>query len=441
MRGRNWSESWVGALALGALAAAGLARAQDLKPEVLLLARVKAHLREALARLPDYTCLETIQRFQKAAGNGQTIKPLDTVRLEVLYSGSRELFASPGGDQFQGDDPSAFAAGGVIGNGAFALLLKSVFLDGNAILTYRGEEDLGGRSAARYDFSLSAWLSGYTIRASGASGVVGLRGSAWVDPASLDVLRLESHADEVPAGLPVAEQSTTVNYARTRVGEEEVMLPQNGELHMLNASGLENRNAFEFTHCRLFQAESAVSFGEVVAPAKAARVPRSALGSVPTGLQITVALTVPITEKDAVGGLVEGRVAGDVAAGGMTIIPAGAVVHGRIRRLEHYRESGGYFAVGLEFTDIETAGGLLRFYADLIRVDMIPGLELTLIDARTKTSDLGLDPGNRRQMTEITGQRLSIPDLPGVGSFFFRSNHLDLPKGFKMVWSTRAPGK
>ena len=67
--------------------AAMIAPGQELAPEVLLLARAKALLRQNLARLPDCTCLETLQRFYTPAGKSQTMRPLDTVRLEVLYSG------------------------------------------------------------------------------------------------------------------------------------------------------------------------------------------------------------------------------------------------------------------------------------------------------------------------------------------------------------------
>jgi hypothetical protein len=33
---------------------------------------------------------------------------------------------------------------------------------------------------------------------------------------------------------------------------------------------------------------------------------------------------------------------------------------------------------------------------------------------------------------------LSLPDLPGAGSFFVQTPHLDLPRCFRMTWKTRA---
>src|SRR5882672_2472190 len=50
------------------LAFALAAPAQDLPQWVILLARVKAHLRQELARLTDCVCLETVRRDYRPAG-------------------------------------------------------------------------------------------------------------------------------------------------------------------------------------------------------------------------------------------------------------------------------------------------------------------------------------------------------------------------------------
>jgi hypothetical protein len=67
-----------------------------------------------------------------------------------------------------------------------------------------------------------------------------------------------------------------------------------------------------------------------------------------------------------VGSLIEARVSADVKEKGKVVLPAGAVVRGRIRRLE--REQG-YYIVGLEFTHVETGAGPARFYANLLAID------------------------------------------------------------------------
>ena len=132
--------------------------AQDLAPEVLLLARIKSHMREELSQIPFYTCLETIVRFHKEPGRSthvhEPLKPLDMVRLEIVYSNHREWYGSPGDRNLSVDNPVAFIGSGMIGNGAFAATLNNIIA--GASFMYRGEETLGGRTAVKYDFRLPA---------------------------------------------------------------------------------------------------------------------------------------------------------------------------------------------------------------------------------------------------------------------------------------------
>lgn len=437
MASRRWVEL---ALAAVTVLSSSLARPQELAPEVLLISRIKRHTAQEIARLPNCACLETVQRFHKPAGG--KMRPLDTVRLEVLYEGDRELFASPGARQFTDQHPSAFSSSGMMADGFFALYLKSVLLDKAATHRYRGEANLAGRRQVRYDFELPVMMSGFTIHMAEGSGTVGLKGSLWADPESFDVLRLEIHADQIPTNLPISESTTVIDYARTRVGAEEVLLPQSGEARLVRFTGEESLNLTELTHCRSFGARSTLTFdagsspradgpGEAVAAPQEAGPPvRHVLER---GLVVVVKLATAITDKAAVGSLIEGTVAGNVNYRGKVVVSDGATVTGRIRRLERSKDGSGFFIVGLEFTEIASGGARQRFYADLQDYDGAAGPGKLMMASRTRTPSL-FDGG-----TEIktATESVRIPDLPGVGSFFVRGQHLDLPKGFRMVWKTR----
>src|ERR1017187_8420948 len=130
------------------LGLAGAAAAQSLLPPgILLLARVKAHMRAELARLPNCSCLETVRRDHQPAG-GQ-MRALDKVRLEVLYGDGHELYASPGDRAFSNHEPIDFVGSGTIGNGHFALYLKDLTSEHGLSYDYKGEEVLAGRRLAR----------------------------------------------------------------------------------------------------------------------------------------------------------------------------------------------------------------------------------------------------------------------------------------------------
>jgi len=438
---------------------AGAAIQQDLPPGVLLLSRVKRHVQEELQRLPNVTCLETVQReHQLPKGK---MRPLDTINLEVLTNGHMELFASPGGRKFSAQHPIHYAGSGVLGVGLFGLYLKDILLNGNVSNEYKGEEEIGGHRLVRYDYRLPLMWSGEMIRTPEGSGTVGLHGSFWVDPQTYDAVRLELNAEDFPPTLPLTEAVTSINYARTvLVGNVVVLLPESAEFRMVKLSGEISHNRIEFTHCRAFETQSTVNFS---APDSAEQTPRFGVSSIddtlrplPGGLQIVVKLRSRISGDMAVGTLIDGTVAANVPAKGAVVIAAGSVVRGRVRRLERYTDPFPYFVVALEFTEIELQGIRYSFYADLMEIESAPGVEQTLVlDSAlrvkntpskelsntlprdiVKAPDTGEIVTDDREVKRIR-ETLFLPSLPGVASFFLKGGKLDLPPGFRTVWKTR----
>ena len=431
------------------MAASADAQDQDLfPPGVLLLSRVQRHAKEEIARLPNISCLETLQREHQAPGG--KLRPLDTVRLEVLSNGSHELYAAPGERKFSEGHPVRYVASGVIGDGFFGLFLKEVLVNGTVSYEYKGEEDAGGRRLARYDFRLPVNLSGHNIQLPEGVGRVGMRGSFWADPKTYDVVRLEMNAIDFPPSLPLIDATTVINYARVNLGEEHgTLLPVSGDFRMTRFSGEFDHNHIEFTHCRLFGAQSTISFGAPDAvseePARfGASSNDDTLRPLPPGLEIAVRLESRISPEDAVGTAIEGTVVANAPARGAAVVAGGARVRGRIRRLEYYTDPFPNFVVAIEFTEVESGGIRYRFFADLTDLEAGHGVEQTLRNEQTHTGIAASIP-QRHAIPSIGGtevqqssQRYTLPDLPGVAAFFVRGTKLDLPKGFRTVWKTRA---
>ena len=190
----------------------------------------------------DYTCLETIQRYRKPAGRGWDGKLNDTVRLEVLFTGTKEMYSAPGERHFTEDHPAAFSSMGFSQDGLFGIYLYNVLVGGLAQYTYRGEEDLAGRRAAKYDFRVSSLAHPMTLSL-GEKGqtTAGMKGTFWADPASLDVLRLDIHADDIPPTFAVTSTSTVMHYAPVRIGDLDIMLAQSAEARIEPSRGSPQR--------------------------------------------------------------------------------------------------------------------------------------------------------------------------------------------------------
>jgi hypothetical protein len=92
------------------------------------------------------------------------------------------------------------------------------------------------------------------------------------------------------------------------------------------------------------------------------------------------------------------------------------------------KEQAGAFIVGLEFTEVEVRGGLLPFYADLLRIDKNSRIQPTLSERVFIRDRTGVQPRD---------QTITLPELPGVASFFVSGTTFTVPSGFRMVWRTR----
>jgi hypothetical protein len=211
-----------------------------------------------------------------------------------------------------------------------------------------------------------------------------------------------------------------------RIGDDNVLLAQQAELHMLHATGMESYNRLDFTHCHAYSAHSDVHFDPPEEPTQTS-IPNTADGAgqnVPALLLVTVELTTSISERDSVGKLIEGKVSSDVLRKGKLVVPRGSAVRGRIRRLE--RDQGGSaFILALEFTEVDLPAGPLPFYADLLRIDKNPGIQPSLFE-RVLVSAIK------------TGEEtIALPELPGVASLLVSGTSFTVPSGFRMVWRTR----
>ena len=148
----------------------------ELPPRVLQLAELKRNIKTRLARLPNYTCLETIERSQRKNAR-QAFRYLDTVRVEVAAVKDREVYAWPGATEFGDRDITEIVGAGMIGGGSFAEEIRSIFVNNASTIIWHGEEQRFGRRALRWDYRIPYNLSGWTVRTGKTSGRVSAAGA------------------------------------------------------------------------------------------------------------------------------------------------------------------------------------------------------------------------------------------------------------------------
>ncbi len=386
------------------------------------LARFQEKVRQDMTGIPNYTCLETIERAHRDP-HGRSFKPVDTVRLEVSSVAGKELFAWPGGRRFGEQDVTSLV-NSAVGYGIFDMFAHNLFVNAKGTRQYRGEENLGGRTCVRYDFHLTPIESGLQITSGNATERTAAKGSFWFDPVSLDLIRLEVYGEDISYSLRLEEAVFRTNYARARIGDSDALLPQRSELTMAHFNGEASRSAIEFSGCHEYRTESTISFDP---PAALPEAPKPQVREVelPAGLEVSIEMDTAIDSKTAlVGDTLHARVVQEIRYNGAVLVPRGAAVTGHVRKLDH-TSAPARFAVGIEFSEVEWEGARAAFYGELVDLDR-------------------KSAGAHRPATYFDGHTDKIVidrDIPGAGIFYMDGARFRIAPGLRMVWRSLArPG-
>jgi hypothetical protein len=388
-----------------------------------LLNLIRQKMAANLTRLPNYTCVETIERSMRVHSQ-RNLKPIDTVRLEVAFVGGKELVAWPGAHKFEETNPRDMIKGiGATATGDFALHVHNLFMTTVPVISQPVEDTWNGHKSFRYDFRID---HGWRIQTDRASATVGYHGTFWVDSQTLDLLQLEARADDIPRDVGITSDYNSIEYGRVRIGESDFLLPLSSELVMLDRNGGETRNRTRFSGCRQYLGQTVLRFDEPSSapePVKAQELP-----PLPAGLSFEVSLANGVDlRKAAIGDTVSATVPKAVKKGSTVLLPKGAMLTGNITRMEQRKAAfGEYYVVGLHFSSLEAGNS---------RTDFLGHLEEVAFSAsREYFVPFSSAPGSLSIWNSIRDP-LAQPQ-PGEGVLYAKPASMTLPAGLRMVWRT-----
>jgi hypothetical protein len=233
------------------------------------LFRIRQHMREYLAQLPDYTCRVTIERSQRRSFRA-AYSVNDRLRLEIAYAGGNEFYAWPGDSRFENTIEELLPERGMVSEGSWALHMRKLFLTNDAQFQAPrlDADDL------RVDFLVPAVRSGFAISAGGASAPAALQGSVWFDRTNLDVRRLEVRVEDTPRSVRIAGTREVTSYDHAVVGDVAVVLPSTSELELLDRDGSQRRNRSQFNDCHRYAGSATVRYDAASEPAAERAAPR-----------------------------------------------------------------------------------------------------------------------------------------------------------------------
>lgn len=404
------------------------AAALTAQPPADLLPRFRAQVKDTLARLPDYICQQTTERTRLESAKG-TPRKIDTLRLQVALIKRKERYSWSDAPKFEDRELRDLIGKGIITTGSYAAHLQHVFLSPATQITAKGPEKMNGREAERFDYEIPVEHSSFKIAVPPEETEVGAKGSFWIEPQTLDLLRLEVKADEIPRELGIDRLIETIDYSRARLGEHDFLLPSASTFSMHDLTGEEYRNATRFGSCRHYRVESKVSFDaeEPKPTAAAVAEAQAAPKEIPERILVEMALDHEIdAANSSLGDAIRAVVTKPVKAGDAVVIPEGAVIHGRLVRLEREARPYEHWVLGMEMHTLE--------------------LGENRSDIRMTMHDAGPAPGLLRQAKRMdpvfTKKRTARFDIlvrekpRGEGVLHWDAKQPKLRKGLKMRWIT-----
>lgn len=370
-------------------AVAGVLCAQAPPDPTEVLAHARDGLTERGERLPNYTCVQTVNRkyFRRPKqahpvpscteitdGEGPAypmkLYLTDRLRLDVKVSHGEEIGSWAGARQFDSKSIFELVGSGPFGTGALGTFLSDIFTGAGARFEFDGEKSVDGVTLYQYSFQVPVGASHYLVRAGRDWQPVAFDGLFRIEPHSCDLRHLLVRATKMPLEAESCEATTSVDYARVRMGMGDFLLPLRSKLQVIMTDNYETGTTTTYSGCREYHGEATIRFGdEPPAPAPAQPAEAAAPVTVPPDLSFSLVLAAPVdTDIAAAGDVVTEKVRKPVRDhhSKKVLIPAGTTVRGRIIRMRHWMhwmDSPSRFDISIRLETWQAGGITLPLFA------------------------------------------------------------------------------
>jgi hypothetical protein len=423
-----WHMCWPWVMAITVVAAAtAAARAQQAPDPENTLRRTQERLLADLARLPRYTCVQTITRhYYRPRSEGQSCKALikahdkssnelnasgwDRLRLEVAIAGGQNVFSWVGAASFEEDNFGELAGQGPLGSGDFGSFLDSVLR--RTTLSFRAQKVVNGRRFLEYSYDMPENKSRYMVLTDAGWAPTAYNGTLLLDANAADVVSLTVRTAELPESNPACQANSEVKYQRTAIHDSMVLIPWETRLNTIDRTGSETISLTTYQKCREYASKSRMLLSAPPDTGAAGPAPPPPPTPLSPDLRFQCRIVTPIdSDTGAAGDPIEGVLRSPIHdKKDNLVVPAGAHLHGRLTRLEHRSE-----------------------YYESVRI----GVQWESIDFNGRTAPLRAAPEPFPAIKAVSV--VSDGESPGERVFVFRKQHLHLEQ-FDWNWTTLSPG-
>lgn len=443
-----------------------------------VLERTRARLLAELARLPHYTCVQTITRqyyrpaSQAPESCGATIsahesrrselslRSWDRLRLEVAIVDGQDIYSWVGAAKFEEGNLEELAGRGPLGSGDFGPFLNSVFRLGT--ISYKQAKVVNGHELLEYSYDVPLSKSEYSVRTSQGWTLTAYSGSLLVDPDASDVVNLTVVTAELPESNPSCQYMTNINYGRTIIHGDLVLIPEETQLNTIDRGGGETASRTTYEKCRAYGSKSRILPENTLDSASVTPAPAATPTPLPPGLLFEARIVTPIDSSTAAAGdPIEAVLRSSIWEKKNRVrIPAGSRIHGRLVSFErrsgsayqrYWAEDAFWFSVHLESIEVNGVTVPLRAFPESFDPLLGSGvsvpasahiftsgkqhLQLQHLDWRWVTTDYNHDQENRSP-AQVMGLQREVEIANGeyaIDALSAAYFHFSVPDGASSV--------
>lgn len=209
--------------------------------------------------LPDFICDQLTDRY-RSRSTPPKWKLQDRISAEVLLVNGKESYRNikRNGKKLKRGTPQAT---GAWSTGEFSTMMQDLFSHATRAEFSRAKpSEIGGKMAEIYEYTVEQSNSHFRIDFEGHVMEPAYRGSVWIDPDSLRVVRIEVQPREIPPDYPMDTIELTIDYGLVRISGQDYLLVTKAEnLSCKRYSKYCARNEIEFRNYRKFAVESSIS--------------------------------------------------------------------------------------------------------------------------------------------------------------------------------------
>ncbi len=346
-----------------------------------VLARLREFVHGEKARIPNYTCVETIDRvfllpsrekkartpkscpelaeFKRTPGYRLSPNSADRFRLDVRVGPDMEMYSWVGAGRFEDRSLQDLLGYGPTSTGSLGPVLTGIFGADAPEFQFEGVKTVHGLTAYAYSFRVPVEHSHHAFFWGGGQVTIAYEGTIYADPRTGAPVQLSVFVGGLPPETACCQFTTELDYRHVPVGAGEFLLPHEALQRFVEVNGTEVESTVTFTSCREYRAESSVAYtgASPPAPAASAAAAPPPPWEAPAGLPVSIALTGTIDSAVAAAGdPFGGRLTKPVVDKDKNVIaPEGALVRGRVTQVQRTLDVS-RVTILLEVETVEIAG-------------------------------------------------------------------------------------